>query len=289
MLAAVPAQGQVIQSGVELLGDPPETIPLDVKNTTSFTIRYHYLNGAGADESSTDVHISVQDKPEWLTVVHPETVQVPVDSTEQSTNKTVPISFFVDDRLFPAGLRTHTVTMHVRAEQNGQIKESENTFSWITKAEYVPDVSLTAEPKTLRMQGDHPHRITVTLQNFGNARIQPSFRLTRIPTDIQTHVAYSNSVVSFPEMPGGDPGVATASIVLRDQGASWTQEFVEVQASYYPAIDSTAGTDFETLQVGIIRESGPWGAVLFGTTVVALVVGGALYLRRRDAPRWHGD
>lgn len=279
---AAPALAQnAVSSGVELKADPPEVLPLDIRNETQFTVVYRYLVPANS-RPDTVVHLSVESKPDWLGIAHEEKILVPVKSTQQESRVNTTFAFYVKGDTVPPGLRPATVTMKVRAEENGQISEATNTFSWIIEADYLPAVDLEPDPSTVYLSSGEIERIEVTLSNEGNAPVLPSWRLLHKPSDTQANIAWSNTVIGAEPL-GDNITQADLTILLKDQGSSWSQEHLRIEALYTPAIDPHAETYSSTVDLVVIKgAAGLVEAVAGVLGFIAVVTGGTWYLYRRE-------
>lgn len=273
LMTAVPAAAQSpVRSGIRLVGDPPQTVTPDSRREASFTIEYEYL-GPLTTDSETTVHLSVTRKPEWLEITHQETVSVPVDKAGTRSTKNVSFGFEAKQGRFPPAFHQNAVTIAVQAEPNGAVGGSNNTLSGTLQVGYVPGLVFRVDRLPVRLQPGSPETVTIDIQNKGNAAVQPTLRLVEVPSGLDVGIASQSNLIGTPSTSEGDSS-GRVSLVLQDDGATWSQSTLRVEIAYRPTMGESKPRS-EMVDILVVRSNGLPVAAIGFTTIVGL--GAALY------------
>lgn len=272
------AQEGAAPTGVRLEGDPPRTLAHDVKDERSFTVVYEYV-AAFASEQSTTVTITVQDKPDWLTVSTPHEVEVPVHPERQESRETVAIDFNVAHGAFPEAFRDAVVTFHLHAESNGQMAAAENTFNFHIEPAFIPGLRVDTPTTHITVDRDEVVTHPIEVTNLANARVRPTFHVLDAPREVRVHVAQQNTIIGSERLHSEDSR-STGEMVLQDMGDDWIQQRLDIRIAYTPPISD--GADGATTEVSfvLIRGSSGLGSVAAITMLAASLGAVALYVLR---------
>lgn len=274
------AAGQYpISSQVRMYGDTPQTVQPDddVLDQRELKIEYRY-NGPLTTEDRTTVDLSVQKAPEWLDIQMPDRVHVPVESTGQSEVVNFTAAFGVRSGYFPLAFKQEVVTIHMQAEDNGGVNGSSNTLSWVLEAGYRGLYTIEVGETPIRLTPGEVRYIDLTVENLGNAPVEPGFRFVDVPEGLTAGMASDGGVLGTP-VRHERPTTTDATMVLKDQGGDWSHRTVRLRVGMSPIWGSASSA--ETVDVFVIRSVSPLGVLGIVAVIGALGSGVAGYLKRR--------
>lgn len=233
-LSAMPAAAQetTVPSGVYLRGDPPEVLEPGDQNYTRFVVEYEYLVGAG-NTGPTQINVTVQEAPSWLDVrISPTQFSMRVHPTQQESRRKIGVTMIVDrDTL---AFRPEPVTIHVKAERNGAIRSSENTYTWHFQAGFQPDIRFDMDRKPILVDGDGVEAAVLHLENRANAAIRPTFHLARNPESLRVGIGYAERTVESPLNAPHERTHMDLPVIIEPLTDDWQQQTVAVEMDYQP-------------------------------------------------------
>lgn len=285
MAVAPVVQSQaLVPSGIELQGSHPETIHVRLGEEVNYTVVYRYRAGAG-HVGDTKVHLSVEEKPDWLQIDHEDTITMEIDPVRRKSTQEVDFVFRIRRSQAPVAFHPEQVSLGVRAEQNGYIAGSNNTHTFFPKVSYRPEMDIRVGDQPIRVPADGVTHADVEVTNRGNAPVIPSFDVIQSPSGADVKIS---SVHRRLEPFANDPANAStsANLVVEDTGQDWSVEPVEVQVTYVPFRRPDGPVTVAVQEVWASKGSGVGGSLIPTIPVAIGLVGAALYLRRRDEPVW---
>lgn len=278
VLPAVAAQDGAAPTGVRLEGDPPHQLAPDTEEERSFTVVYEYLAGFASNQSTT-VTITVQDKPDWLTVSTPKVVEMPVHPERQESRREIDIDFNMAHGAFPEAFRDRVVSLHVHAESNGQMGSAENTFNFHVESAFIPGLRVDTPTTHITIEPDDVVTHPVEVTNLANARVRPTFHVLDAPEMVRVHVAQQNTIIGSDRLHGEDT-TSTGNLVIRDMGGDWIQQRLDIRIAYTPPISDGADGGTTEATFVLIRGSSGLGSVAAISIVAASLGAVALYVLR---------
>lgn len=266
---------------VYLEGDTPEVIdPKPTALSRTFQLVYQYT-GAVATDSQTTVHLSVKEKPDWLRVNLPETVDVDVDPAGRESTVNVTVDFGVKNGYFPPAFKTEPIVIKLRAEPNGGNDGTTNTRGWILSAGHEPLFDIQVEETPVPIQVGESRAVDISVENLGNAAVKPSFRYHKVPDEIRVRKATHEGVIGTPSL-DEHRTKQTVTAILSNHGGDWNRLDVYLRFSFSPVWGDSGEVVTRDVRIGVTNKGDPVGAATTWGGILMAIGGAAWYLRRRD-------
>lgn len=278
----MPALAAGVESGVELLGDPPDQAVFEDEKRAEMSLEYSYQAPVNT-EAETTVHVEVEEKPEWLAIDLPTLVQIPVNRTQTSVTKDIPVTFNMRGSAFPPAFNAKIVTVRLRAEQNGGIAAANNTRSFVIHAGFRSAIHAKFVNPPIELPTDETGTGHIKITNLANDKIRPSFRIVDRPANVEAQVLTATNIIPGPRQDRAN--TVTYPIVVRDRGSAWPESQVEVRIEFIPVSKPGAPGGSVTLRTGIVPTGGD--SMLLAPAVLGAAAGGVgWYLYRSRKIHW---